>query len=113
MKEMTQLQRYFLTKATEKARLRQVTVNGYPATVSFGEYEAPDELKEEFKKQDGSDGHYYYITFYIWTGRVKSYYTGKTISVDYTYITTKAEGNEIYKQLKATKTFRNEMIDIR
>lgn len=103
MKEMTQLQRYFLSKATEKARIRNVTVNGNRATVVFKEYEAPEELKEEFRKQDNSDGHYYYITMYIWNG-CKSYYTGKEISVDYTYITDKAEGNEIYKQIKANKT---------
>lgn len=103
MKELSQIQRYFLTKATEKARVKNVTVNGKRATVVFLEYEAPDEMKEEFKKQDGSDGHYYYITIYIWNG-ARSYYTNKEISTDYTYITSKAEGNEIYKQLKATKT---------
>lgn len=103
MNELTQIQRYFLKEATEKARLRNVTVNGKRATVVWLEYEAPDELKEEFKKQDNSDGHYYYITMYIWNG-CKSYYTDKEISTDYTYLTSKAEGNEIYKQLKATKT---------
>lgn len=110
MKEITQLQRYFLSEATEKARLRGATVNGHPATVVFKEYEAPEEMKEEFKKQDGSDGHYYYIIMYIKTGNVKSYYTGKTISVDHTYITSKTEGNEIYKQLKATKSLTIEEI---
>ena len=33
MKELTQLQRYFLSEATEKARLRGMTVNGQPAIV--------------------------------------------------------------------------------
>lgn len=103
MKDMTQIQRYFLNEATEKARLRDMTVNGKRATVVFLEYKAPEEMKEEFKKQDNSDGHFYYITFYIWNG-TRSYYTNKEISTDYTYITSKIEGNEIYKQLKATKT---------
>ena len=103
MKEMNQIQGYYLRYATEKARLQNVTVNGNRATVVFSEYEAPEEMKAEFKKYDGSDGHYYYITMYIWNG-VKSYYTGKEISTAYPYITSKTEGNEIYKQLKATKT---------
>lgn len=100
---LTQTQAYFLKQAVEKARLQNVTVNGNRATVVFSEYEAPEEMKSEFKKYDGSDGHYYYITMYIWNG-VKSYYTGKEISTAHTYITNKTEGNEIYKQLKATKT---------
>lgn len=103
MKEMNELQRYFARYATEKARIRNVTVNGKRATVVFKEYEAAEKDKEEFKKYDGSDGHYYYITMYIWNG-CKSYYTDKEISIEYTYITDKAEGNEIFKQLKATKT---------
>lgn len=103
MKELNQVQAYFLKYAIEKARLRNVTVNGNRATVVFSEYEAPEEMKSEFKKYDGSDGHYYYITIYSWNG-VKSYYTGKEISTEHNYITSKTEGNEIYKQLKATKT---------
>ena len=105
MKELTSIQRYFASKATEKARLRGVTVNGSPATVAFSEYQAPESDVEEFRKQDGSNGHFYYITFYIKTGNVKSYYTGKAVSVDYTYLATKAEGNAIYKELSNTKTF--------
>lgn len=101
MKEMTQLQRYFLNEATEKARIRNIKVNGYKATAVFKEYEAPEELKEEFQKQDNSDGHFYYITFYIWTGKVKSYWTNKDISIEYSFLTTKNEGNAIYKQIKA------------
>lgn len=101
---MTTLQRYFVNKATEKARLRNVTVNGNPATVAFSEYEAPEKDIEEFRKQDGTDGHFFYVTFYIWSGN-RSYWTDKPISVAYHYLTTKEEGNEIYKQLKATKTY--------
>lgn len=103
MKEMNQIQSYFAKYAIEKARIRNATVNGKRATVVFKEYEASEKDKEEFKKYDGSDGHYYYITMYIWNG-CKSYYTDKEISTEYTYITDKAEGNEIFKQLKATKT---------
>lgn len=95
------IQSYYAVRATEKARLKNVTVNGSKATIVFKEYQAPNDLKEEFRKLDNSDGHYYYITIYLWNG-CKSYYTGKEISADRTYITTKEEGNEIYKQLKET-----------
>lgn len=101
---MSTLQRYFVNKATEKARIRNITVNGKPATVSFSEYEAPESDIEEFRKQDGTDGHFYYITFYIWHGHT-SYWTDKAVSIAHYYLTTKAEGNKIYKQIKATNTY--------
>lgn len=103
MKEMTTIQREFLKNATEKARLRNVTVNGKCATVAFLEYNAPDELKEKFKEYDHSDGHFYYITWFVWNG-ARSYYTDEKISSDYSFLTSKEEGNEIYKQLKTAKT---------
>lgn len=103
-RDMNQLQAYFLNKATEKARLRNVLVNGNKATVIFSEYKAPDSDVNEFREYDGSDGHYFYITFCVWSG-CKSYWTDKDISVAYKYITTKTEGNEIYKTIKATGKF--------
>lgn len=102
MTGMNTIEMYYAVCATEKARLRNVTVNGKRATVVFKEYEAPEEMKEEFKKLDNSDGHYFYITFYIYNG-ARSYYTNKEISTDHTFITTKEEGNNIYRQLKANK----------
>ena len=102
---MTGLQRYFINKATEKARIRNITINGEPATAVFSEYQAPESDIEEFRKHDGTDGHFYYITFFIWHKHIKSYWTGKNISVPHYYLTTKAEGNEIYKILKETKAY--------
>lgn len=98
----------FITRADEKARIRNALVNGKKATVVFSEYIAPDELKEEFKKYNGTDGHMYFITFYIWNG-AKSYYTNKDISTDYSYLTTKEEGNQIYKTLKNSKSLEIEL----
>lgn len=102
---MSTLQRYFANKATEKARLRNITVNGERATVAFSEFKAPESDIEEFRKQDGTDGHFYYITLYIWHKNVKSYWTDKQISTEYIYMTSKEEGNEIYKQIKETGKF--------
>lgn len=106
MKELTgdTIKSYYLNKATEKARIKNITINGQRATAVFLEYEAPAELIPEFEKQDGSDGHFFYIVFYMWAG-VKSYYTGKDIATAHNYITDKTEGNAIYKQIKATKQF--------
>ena len=92
---------YFCSKATEKARIRNIKVNGEKATAIFSEYNAPEEMKEEFRKQDNSDGHFFYISFCIWHKGVISYYTEKSISIKHNYSTTKEEGNAIYKQLKA------------
>ncbi len=92
---------YFCKEAIEKARIKGIKVNGEKATAVFKEYNAPEELKEEFKKTDNSDGHFYYITFYVWHKNVISYYDGKSISTAHNVLTTKEEGNAIYKQLKA------------
>ena len=100
---LSQVQAYYLKYAAEKARLRNVKVNGYPATVVFSEYKAPENLVAEFKAQDNSNGHFYYITTYVWKDKVKSYYTGKPISVCTPYLATKEEGNKIYNRLKETK----------
>lgn len=102
--KMDTLQKYFAYRATEKARIKNVQVNGNRATVVFSEYKAPESDVEEFRKQNGTDGHYYYIIMYIWNG-VKSYWNDKEISTEYVYMTTKEEGNEIYKQIKATGKF--------
>lgn len=102
---MSTLQRYFINKATEKARIQNVKVNGESATAVFSEYQAPEKDIEEFRKQDGTDGHFFYITFYIWHKNIKSYWTDKPISTAHHYMTTKSEGNEIYKILRAAKEY--------
>jgi hypothetical protein len=102
---MSAIQRYFVNKATEKARIKNVKINGERATVVFSEYQAPENDVEEFRKQDGTDGHFFYITFYIWHKHVKSYWTDKKISTAYYYMTDKTEGNEIYKTIKATNSY--------
>lgn len=101
--DMTQIQRYYIGKADEKARIRNITVNGYKATAMFSEYNAPDDMVAEFEKE-GETGHYFYVTFFIWNG-LTSYWTDKEISVRYTYLTTKEEGNRIYAEIKRTKKF--------
>ena len=101
--DMTQIQRYYIGKADEKARIRNIIVNGYKATVMFSEYNAPDDMVGEFEKE-GETGHYFYVTFFIWNG-LTSYWTDKEISVRYTYLTTKEEGNRIYTEIKRTKKF--------
>ena len=55
-------------------------------------------------KKEGETGHYFYVTFFIWNG-LTSYWTDKEISVRYTYLTTKEEGNRIYTEIKRTKKF--------
>lgn len=102
---LTQIQRYAFGKATEKARIRGITVNGDKATVRFAEFTAPESDVEEYRKQDGTDGHYFYVIFDVWHSAVKSYWTGKQRSVEYIYLTDKAEGNEIFKKISATKAF--------
>ena len=104
MLDMTEIQKYYVARANEKARLRNITVNGNRATVVFSEYVAPEELIDEFRKEDGTDGHFYYITFFIWNG-VRSYWTDKEISTKYTFLTNREEGNEIYKEIRATGKF--------
>lgn len=105
MKEASHIQKYFIRNAIEKARIRNIKVNGERATVVFSEYKAPESDVEEFRKVDGSDGHYFYITFYIWHKNVTSYWTDKPISTEYIYTTDKNEGNEIFKRIKATGKF--------
>ena len=101
-REMNDIQKYFENKSKEKARLRNVLVNGNRATVIFLEHNVPESDIEELQKYDaGSDGHYYYIRFCIWNGS-RSYWNDKEISTAYNFLTTKAEGNQIYKQLKET-----------
>lgn len=102
--KLNELQRYFEKYATTKTKINNVTINGKPATVTFKEYGAAEKDKEEFKKYDGSDGHYYYIVITTKTEYINTYY-GKRLTVNETYVTNKAEGNEIYKQLKETKKF--------
>lgn len=101
--ELSAIQQYYMNKATEKARVKGVTVNGWPATVVFSEYEAPENLIADFQSQDGTDGHFYYIEMFIWQG-LKSYCTGKEISSGHRYMTDKEEGNKIYRQLLKTKS---------
>lgn len=103
--DLSTLQRYFVNKATEKARIRNITVNGEKATVVFSEYQAPESDIDDFHREDNSDGHFFYITFYIWNNNVKSYWTDKPVSTEYIYLTDKVEGNKIYRQIKATKKF--------
>lgn len=98
------IQSNFLKKAEEKARIRDITVNGYKATVVFSEYKAPDDMVEAFKQYDGSDGHFYYVTFYVWNRYTKSYYTRKNVSVSYEYSTTKEEGNALFTEIKKSKS---------
>lgn len=102
------IERTFITKAIEKARIKDIKINGRKATAVFSEYIAPDELKAEFEKYNGTDSHMYFITFYIWNG-ARSYYTGKEISTDRSYLTSKAEGNEIYRKLKSTNELEIDM----
>lgn len=102
---LTQIQRYAFSKAIEKARIKGITVNGDKATVRFAEFTAPENDVEEYRKHDGTDGHYFYVIFDIWHSAVKSYWTGKPRSVEYIYLTDKAEGNEIFKRINATKAF--------
>lgn len=102
---LTQIQRYAFGKATEKARIRNITVNGDKATVRFAEFTAPEKEVDEYRKQDGTDGHYFYVIFDIWHEQVKSYWTGKVRPVEYIYLIDKAEGNEIFKQISVSKSF--------
>lgn len=101
---LNEIQGYFAKKATEKAKIKKVTVNGKPATVTFKEYKATAEQQEEFKRINES-GHYFYIIITTKTDFINTYY-GKKETVSEIYITTKQEGNEIYKQLKATKKLK-------
>lgn len=56
--DLSTLQRYFVNKATEKARIRNITVNGEKATVVFSEYQAPESDIDDFHREDNSDGHF-------------------------------------------------------
>lgn len=101
--EISVIQQYYMNKAKEKARIKGVKVNGYPATVVFSEFEAPENMIADFQNQDGTDGHFYYIEMFICKG-LTSYYTGKEVLSSHRFMTDKEEGNEIYKQLKKTKS---------
>ena len=111
MTKVNMIQMVALKQAREKARIRDITVNGDKATAVFSEYTAPENLIEEYRQYDGSDGHYYFITFYIWHKQVKSYYTGKNISIDYNFSTTKEEGNALFTEIKQSKSININLND--
>lgn len=103
--KLNELQRYFSSRyrAKERAKIKNVMVNGKIATVTFTEYQAPKSDVEEFRKYDGSDGHYYYLVVTTRTDYINTYYNSAE-TVSEIYLTDKQEGNEIYKQIKATGT---------
>lgn len=103
MRRPNMIESIYLKKAEEKARIRDITVNGDKATIVFSEYKAPDDMVEAFKQYDGSDGHFYYVTFYVWHKHITSYYTKKNVSISYEYLTTKEEGNALFTEIKKSK----------
>jgi hypothetical protein len=96
---MNELQKYFFKKATLKTSLKNVKFNGEDAVVKFYEYIAPDDDIEEFRNYDGSDGHYYYVEFIT---KYNDNYWKKRRNINNIFITTKENGNQIYKILKQT-----------
>ena len=98
--KLNDVQRYYSAKdrAVVKAKLHNVIVNGKPATLTFTEYEAPEADREEFGKYDGSDGHYYFLVVTL-VGRWSIYYNCPT-KLSQVYLTSKEEGNRIYKTAK-------------
>ena len=95
------LQRCFSKYAEFKAKIRNVMVNGKICNVTFTEYKAPENDVEEWRKYNGSDGHFYYI---IISTKIYEPYYGREMTRSTVYLTNREEGNEIYKQIKATNT---------
>lgn len=106
MRNMNQTERYFISKANEKARIH-CTVNGKKATVIFSEYVAIENI-DEFKSVIGSE-KICFVTFCVWNNQNKSYYTNKDVSVAYSYVTDKIEGNKIFTTIKANGAFDCEL----
>lgn len=98
---LTEIQRYFAKYATEKAKIRNATINGKPATITFSEYKATEDQRDELRKMNEAD-HFYFITISTKSDYINAYYN-KKVTITETYVTTKQEGNDIYRQLKATK----------
>lgn len=108
--DMTLGQRYYCRYGVEAHRIRHITVNGDRATASFCEYQAPPELVPEFQKTEGTDGHFWYITFFIWRKGATSYWTDKPVSTPYHYVaSSKEEWDAILKQITETKKFEVEL----
>lgn len=99
---MTEIQRYFCKYADFKKKLSHIVVNGKEADVYFNEYAADPELIETFMREAGDNGHYFYIT--IRTKYYDNYW--KEDRYNYvSYLTTKEEGNQIYKAMKTNKHY--------
>ena len=99
---MTEIQRYFAKYADFKKKLSHIAVNGKEADVYFNEYAAEPQLVATFQKEAGDDGHYFYIT--IRTKYYDNYWKQERYNY-ITYLTSKEEGNEIYKVMKLNKHY--------
>lgn len=99
---MTPIQRYFAKYADFKKKLSHIAVNGKDADVYFNEYAAEPYMIETFRKEAGDDGHYFYIT--VRTKYYDEYWKAERYNY-ITFLTTKEEGNAVYKAMKATKQY--------
>ena len=100
--KMSEIQRYYIRNAKQKAILKNVKFNGESATVKFLEYEAPEKDILLFQEEDGTDGHFFYIVVSV---RYFDNYWEAMRTTVYDFITDKETGNQIYKDIKRTGEF--------